>query len=1066
MSKKPILLIIFLGLFFSLIEFDLTIGRANESLDPTQIYFINIRQDTSYGLPYGGAHFAGVSSIVSGATDPNLTITITLFRVGGEIVTRTAISDTDGFFIVSMDRLIEDGDQIRVSDGTIERIVLVPIMTYQVDTIQKEISGTAPINILSTIPGSPHSLQIHIGGRTRQITTDSLGNFLADFSESTYLAGLLGSMQYTTSAGDNVFKPIFATDPLQRGELGDLRADIVLGQPDFSMITFNEVVGDRLFNPFGLYVDRSSEPNRVYINDAGNSRVLGYSHLGVCLSGPNVGDACSVESDCPNSSCEIEEGRTPDLVIGQSTFNTSRCNSDSGYQYYPDVPLASSTSLCLQLEEAISPSEGGGGMTMASDMDGNLYIPDIFNNRVLRYDDLFNSDKSADFVWGQVDFQGIFCNQGAGLGKPNSKSLCISPEPGPGNLRAGVALDSEGNLWVADNNNNRVLRFPYNPTIGRPDQEADLVLGQPDFSTATSGNNLNQMHSPASVRVDNSSIVYVTDYDNNRVLVFDPPFSNGMLATRLLDDDFLYPMGLELDNDGGIWVNDSGHARFAKYIDGLLVAEFTVNDVFGGLGVDEDGNIISTRSGYAQDVARYSGSSYEQDAIILGADSGAIFNKTGPHGFLDIAGIEIAAGQLIASDVARLLFWNNVWELSNYKEADGVIGMPDLNTQSKWGPWYRRMRADNNGYLWVLHGGGGSGEIYGFELPLRTNQSPTYTITSPIPLQGGGEFSWTESGIIFSGIEYQSSCDCLWLSDTDNNRVFRIRNIRSNPSVDIVLGQKSINGIHCNQGRDSDDGYIHPIHPSQDSLCHPGGLAMDKDGNLFVADHNAEIAGNWRLMEWDASLLPENPSSVIFGIPASNVLGRNGSFTEPYCQPVEEDPLCGPSEPAFDSQGRMVLGFNTYLGSRFPMLYQDPLMNPFPIGALGDLYSWPATFRFDRFDNLYAIDSNRSKIMIYKNQEVNTFSVSGNIHTGTGLPIPDVLVGVVGYASSSNTDPSGSFTLSGFVPDTYTIVPSKEGYIFSPETRTIAVSGNLTGQDFIGYQSGYLIFLPVVNKPD
>src|SRR5512140_236689 len=50
---------------------------------------INIRRNAAAGLPYGGVHSAGISSIVWGSTSANTILTFTLAHAGGEIVTRT-----------------------------------------------------------------------------------------------------------------------------------------------------------------------------------------------------------------------------------------------------------------------------------------------------------------------------------------------------------------------------------------------------------------------------------------------------------------------------------------------------------------------------------------------------------------------------------------------------------------------------------------------------------------------------------------------------------------------------------------------------------------------------------------------------------------------------------------------------------------------------------------------------------------------------------------------------------------------------------------------------------------
>ena len=66
--------------------------------------------------------------------------------------------------------------------------------------------------------------------------------------------------------------------------------------------------------------------------------------------------------------------------------------------------------------------------------------------------------------------------------RPSPANKTLSFSPGGTVLRAGIALDPQGNLWVADAGNNRVLRFPASQlAAGTIEPAADLVLGQPDF---------------------------------------------------------------------------------------------------------------------------------------------------------------------------------------------------------------------------------------------------------------------------------------------------------------------------------------------------------------------------------------------------------------------------------------------------------------------------------------------------------------------------------------------------------------------------------------------------------
>ena len=78
-----------------------------------------------------------------------------------------------------------------------------------------------------------------------------------------------------------------------------------------------------------------------------------------------------------------------------------------------------------------------------------------------------------------------------------------------------------------------------------------------------------------------------------------------------------------------------------------------------------------------------------------------------------------------------------------------------------------------------------------------------------------------------------------------------------------------------------------------------------------------------------------------------------------------------------------------------------------------------------------------------------TFSISGAITTSGGAGINGV--NVSNGATSTTTNASGAYTLSGVANGTYALTPSLSGYTFSPANRSVTVSGaNVTAQDFTG----------------
>jgi sugar lactone lactonase YvrE len=144
-------------------------------------------------------------------------------------------------------------------------------------------------------------------------------------------------------------------------------------------------------------------------------------------------------------------------------------------------------------------------------------------------------------------------------------------------LPYGVALDSSGNLYVADPYNNRVLFFPSGSTT------ATQVYGQlGSFTTNTpnyGGLSANSLYLPTGVALDSSGNLYVDDAYNNRALFFPSgsttatrvygqggsfttdTANNGGLSANSLDA----PIGAALDSSGNLYVNDDANNRVLMY---------------------------------------------------------------------------------------------------------------------------------------------------------------------------------------------------------------------------------------------------------------------------------------------------------------------------------------------------------------------------------------------------------------------------------------------------------------------------------------------------------------------
>ena len=166
------------------------------------------------------------------------------------------------------------------------------------------------------------------------------------------------------------------------------------------------------------------------------------------------------------------------------------------------------------------------------DSAGNFHVADYGNNRVLEYFTPYSGtgtpgipgfpgDTTADVVFGQAKFTTNDKNH-LGLNTISATSL-FNP--------SGVALDSAGNLYVADFSNNRVLE--YNTPLST-NEAAAVVFGQGgNFATNTANNggiSATSLFSPSGVVLDNAGNLYVADNSNNRVLEYNTPLTTDTTA--------------------------------------------------------------------------------------------------------------------------------------------------------------------------------------------------------------------------------------------------------------------------------------------------------------------------------------------------------------------------------------------------------------------------------------------------------------------------------------------------------------------------------------------------------
>jgi sugar lactone lactonase YvrE len=148
-----------------------------------------------------------------------------------------------------------------------------------------------------------------------------------------------------------------------------------------------------------------------------------------------------------------------------------------------------------------------------------------------------------------------------------------------------VAIDSSGNLYIADYGNNRVLK----ETLSNGTYTQTVVT-------------TSQLSGPAGVAVDSSGNVYIADSANNRVLKEAP--TGGSYSETTIGSGMATPFGVAVDGYGNLYVADSDNGRILLETPSgeTYTQSALVTDLFQpfGVAVDATGNLYIAGRGMNQ----------------------------------------------------------------------------------------------------------------------------------------------------------------------------------------------------------------------------------------------------------------------------------------------------------------------------------------------------------------------------------------------------------------------------------------------------------------------------------
>src|SRR5881296_2950210 len=298
--------------------------------------------------------------------------------------------------------------------------------------------------------------------------------------------------------------------------------------------------------PVAVSVDRSGN---LFIADRHNNRIRMVNAAGIIITLTGGGGAGFRGDAGPASSAQIWDPRgvavdnAGNVFIADSGNNRIRMINAAGIittvvgntpGFSGDGGAAASAQLGLPVDVAV-------------DSGGNLFIADRGNYRVR-----------------QVNSAGVITSV-AGIGDDGGPALAAQL-----NYPNMSVMDSEGNLFVAETDNQRIRKVTPWGTITTIAGNGSWGF-RGDGGPATSA----QLNYPGTVAVDAAGNIYIADTRNNRIRKVSP---SGMMTTIAGNGGggfggdggpasmamLNYPWGVTIDNNGNLFVADTSNQRIRK----------------------------------------------------------------------------------------------------------------------------------------------------------------------------------------------------------------------------------------------------------------------------------------------------------------------------------------------------------------------------------------------------------------------------------------------------------------------------------------------------------------------
>lgn len=368
----------------------------------------------------------------------------------------------------------------------------------------------------------------------------------------------------------------------------------------------------------------------------------------------------------------------------------------------------------------------------------------------------------------------------------------------------GIAFDTSGRMYVSDWQNQRVQVF-------------DFVGGTPVYSTTIGvtgvpGSDDNHFDEPAQVVIDSSDRLYVADTANHRVQVctYDPPWSCGTFHGTGSQgdgpDELSQPYGLGIDGSDNIYIADGGNYRIKKCDTGG-----TCTVPASGIEWPTDVTVDSAGNLYVSHWIDCTIRKYNSAGDFLGVFAGT----SGLPYLTDNSHFNAPTG--VAVDPTGNIYLSTyrgrrVLKLDATGTPQWAIGTPGVwgSDNAHFGSWWAgaaRVAVDSSGRVYVADTGNHRVQIY--------DSSGTYVTT--LGAYGSGNYQFDAPG----GVAVDTNGN-IYVADTYNHRVQIYDSSRVYQDT-IGAGVPGSDNAHFDR---------------------PYNVAVDGSGDVYVAD-----SGNRRVQK-------------------------------------------------------------------------------------------------------------------------------------------------------------------------------------------------------------------------